>query len=88
MHTAILTINKNMKLNMNPGHYTPHSLRLGGCTDMIRYGYQAFDIEQKGRWSSQQWRHTYVNLNWRDMANLQDCTVAELKRNIIRKPYA
>ena len=88
MSKVILNINSHLKLNMNPHHYTPHSLRLGGCTDMVRYGRTAFEIEQKGRWGSQMWRYTYVNMNWRDMANLEQCTVSELLKNITHKPYA
>ena len=49
MHKVISTINKRLNLNMIPSHYTPHCLRLGGCTDMARSGKSALEIEQKGK---------------------------------------
>ena len=73
---------------MNPEHYTPHCLRLGGCTDWARRGEPSWRIEMQGRWSSQIWRDTYINLDWKDMARIKGCTVSDLQKDIVRQPYA
>ena len=88
MHNTICAINRRMKLKMNPSNYTPHTLRTGGCTDMARKGYPAHIIESQGRWSSKMWKDTYVNMDWSDMARLADCTVSELKKRMMSKPYS
>ena len=86
MHNVIGILNKKLSLNMDPKKYTPHCLRQGGCTDLARYGVPAWRIEMKGRWRSKMWRHTYINTDWRDMANWQ-CTVSELLNKLKTKPY-
>ena len=36
MFNCIVLINKMRKLKLTPSHYTPHTLRSGGCTDLAR----------------------------------------------------
>ena len=88
MHNAIVALNKRMGLKMNPNYYTPHTLRTGGCTDMARKGSPGWQIEAQGRWSTNMWKDTYINMDWKDMATLNNCTVTELKRNIVNRPYS
>ena len=73
---------------MNPKHYTPHCLRIGGCTDWARQGKPAWKIERQGRWSSRMWKKTYVNMDWNDIANLHGCTVGDLLKGITEQPYS
>ena len=62
--------------------YTPHSLRVGGCTDLARQGMQGYLIEQRGRWSSKVWKTTYINLDWRDIAKITGKSVSALRAGI------
>ena len=87
IHNAIAALNKRMNLKMNPAHYTAHTLRTGGCTDMARKGYPGWMIESQGRWSTNMWKDTYINMDWKDMARLRGCTVTELKCKILNRPY-
>ena len=87
MHNVINRLNTILSLNMNPAHYTPHTLRLGGCTDWARRGEPSWRIEMQGRWSSKIWRYTYINMDWKDMARLKGCTVSELLKEIKHQPY-
>ncbi len=84
---AILIINKRKKLQLNPEVYTPHALRVGGCTDKAREGYPGWYLEKWGRWSTNIWKRTYINLDWRDLAILHNKTISELTSNIANKPY-
>ena len=45
---------------------------------MARQGIPAWRIEMKARWTTTMWRHSYINTDWRDMANLNECTVTDL----------
>lgn len=44
MKNVIINLNSIKRLKMNPSHYTPHALRLGGCTDKAREGFQGWRI--------------------------------------------
>ena len=72
---------------MNPRHYTPHVLRMGGCTDKARKGFPGWKIEKWGRWRSKCWKDVYINLDWMDMASLSGISVSNLLKNIQNKPY-
>ena len=87
MYNVINALNKKLNLNMDPKKYTPHTLRQGGCTDMARKGFPSWKIEMSGRWESKMWRKTYINTDWRDMANLCGCTVSDLISGITSQPY-
>ena len=86
MKKCIHAINRKENLSLKPEEYTPHSLRVGGCTDLARNGDSAYFIEQQGRWSSKCWKTTYVNLDWRDISKLSQLfgeyqSVNDLKRS-------
>ena len=72
---------------MDPSNYTPHALRVGGCTDMARNGSPGWLIEQKGRWSSKIWKDVYINLDWSDLAVWYDTSQSVLLSQIKSKPY-
>ena len=72
---------------MNLKDYTPHSLRIGGCTDLARSGEAAYFIEQQGRWSSKCWKTTYINLDWRDISLLSGVSINDLKHSVTAQPY-
>ena len=88
MYNAIVNLNKRLNLQFNPHHYPPHSLRLGGCTDMARYGEPGWKIEAQGRWTSEIWKKTYINMDWTDIAKLNNCTVGELLSKVQHRPYS
>ena len=46
MWNAILVIAKTTKVPLNPHHYTPHVLRLGGCTDKALNGLPGWYLEK------------------------------------------
>ena len=52
MHQVIILLNKKLKFKIDPSCHTPHTLRQGGCTDMVRHGVPAWRIEMTGRWTS------------------------------------
>ena len=87
MHNVVIELNKVLNLNMDHNHRTPHTLRTGGCSDWARQGQPSWRIEMQGRWSSKMWRNTYINMNWKDMANLRGCTVSQLLKEIKSQPY-
>ena len=87
MHNAIPVLNRKLNLKMDPAMYTAHTLRLGGCTDMARKGVPNWKIEAQGRWSSKMWKYTYINMNWKDMADLRGGTVGDLLKGLVYKPY-
>ena len=33
------------------------------------------------------WKHTYINMNWKDMAEFRDETEGELLKNLVYEPY-
>ena len=67
MFNAIKPINRIKKLKLKASNYTPHALRVGGCTDMARNGEPGWFIEQFGEWSSKIWKDVYINLDWSDL---------------------
>ena len=88
MYNCIGELNEIYKVNMDPTHYTPHTLRVGGCTDKARLNWPGWRIERWGRWSSDLWKRTYINLKFNDIAALLGVTVSELKANMNAKPYS
>ena len=88
MFNCILKLNEIYKINMNPAHYTPHSLRVGGCTDKARLNWPGWRIEKWGRWSSKIWKETYIKMKFDDIAALLGVTVSFIKKNMTVKPYS
>ncbi len=86
LRDVIHTINTMEQMAMNPVEYTPHTLRVGGCTDMVRNGEPGHMVEQQGRWSSKVWKTTYLNLDWRDIVRLSGKSIHEL-RSANRQPF-
>ena len=78
MFNVIFTLSRRIKLSMSPRHHTPHALRTAACTDVARAGCPAWQIEQQCRWSSNMWRKIFFNMDWKDFADLNDCTVSGL----------
>ncbi len=72
---------------MKPKEYTPHTLRVGRCTDLARQGKPGWYIEKAGRWSSKVWKDTYINLDWTDLALLLNRPQSELQHEIMVKPF-
>ena len=87
MKNVIRILNFKLRTKMNPKHYTPHVLRVGGCTDRARNGEQGWQIEKFGRWSSKVWKDTYINLDWSDLAILLNTTQTALQSRITTRPY-
>ena len=79
LKNCIKHMNNNYNVNFDPKEYTPHSLRVGGCTDFARRGKPGYIIEQAGRWSSKTWKTTYINLDWRDISTLSGVPICELR---------
>ena len=40
------------RIYVNPKLYDMHSLRIGGATDLFKYGYSVEEIKRMGRWRS------------------------------------
>ena len=87
MFNVIKLINRSKNIKLNPANYTPHALRVGGCTDMARNGEPGWFIEQFGRWSSKIWKDVYINLDWSDLALLHKTTQSHLLSQIRARPY-
>ena len=87
MFNVIGLINKYKKIKLKPSNYTPHALRVGGCTDLTRNGNPGWFNEQMGRWSSKIWKDLYVNLDWSDLALLHKTTQFRLLSKIKSRPY-
>ena len=82
MRKCIRVMNRRLGLNMDPLHYTTHSLRVGGTLDRARNGDPGHSIETAGRWSSQIWRDTYISQDWRDLALLSGRSVRDLQSKV------
>ena len=87
LHNVIIMINRNKNLRLNPIHYKPHSLRMGGCTDWARDGKPGWFIEQVGRWSSKVWKECYINLDFSDLALITGTSQSDLRAQIKNRPY-
>ena len=79
LKNCIKFINNKYKLKFDAKEYTPHSLRVGGCTDLSRLQKPGYYIEQSGRWSSKTWKTTYINLDWRDISTLSGVPINQLR---------
>jgi hypothetical protein len=79
MRRVICAINKSLNFQLNPDHYPPHSLRVGGATDLARSGFASHTIQSQGRWLTDLWKTTYLSNDFRDIALLSALTEMELK---------
>ena len=75
-------VSEKIDVKLNPKYYTPHSLRVGGCTDLSREGATSYKVSRFGRWSSDCWKHIYVNIDFIDLARLRNETVEELRNKL------
>ena len=78
LKSAITIFNSKLNLNLNPSHYTPHVIRVGSTTDLVRHGYSPHFIQRRGRWLSQIWRHIYINLIWEDISLISKLSISQL----------
>ena len=78
LKSAIITFNSKCNLNLNPNHYTPHVIRIGSTTDLVRHGYAAHYIQNRGRWLSQMWKSIYINLTWDDISLISGKSITYL----------
>ena len=79
---GITIVSQNTGINLNPKYYTPHSLRVGGCTDLFRAGAVPYKVSIFGRWSSDCWKQIYVNIDFFDIARLRNTTMDELRNKL------
>lgn len=88
LFNVISMINRKRNVSMKPTEYTPHALRVGGCTDMARNNEPNWKIERLGRWSqSKTWRDVYINLDWTDLAILLNRPQSQLMAVIKSQPF-
>ena len=88
MWNFIMILNQKKRINLNPKHYTPHTLRMGGCTDKARQGEPGWKIELWGRWASKIWKTTYINMDWTDLSKITNRTLTDLKKDVKIQPYS
>ena len=79
---GIVLVSQNTGIKLNPKYYTPHSLRVGGCTDLSRAGAVPYKVSIFGRWTSDCWKQIYVNIDFFDIARLRNTTVDELRNKL------
>ena len=79
---GITTVSKRTGVTLSPRYYTPHSLRVGGCTDLSRLGAASYKVSIFGRWTSDCWKQIYVNIDFIDLARLRGTTVAVLRNQL------
>lgn len=83
---AVEQINRNEEsIHLDPKYYTPHGLRIGGCTDLSREGTPTHLIARHGRWRSDCWKFIYINLDLIDVARVAKTTVSSLRKHIYEK---
>ena len=73
--TGIKLVGKAFNIKLNPKYYTPHSLQVGGCTDLSRAGATSCKVSTFGRWISDFWKQIYVNIDFLDLARPHGTTV-------------
>ena len=79
---GILLVSQKIRIKLNPKYYTPHSLRVGGCTDLSRIGAALYKVSIFGRWTSDCWKQIYINIDFFDIARLRNTTVDELRNKL------
>ena len=83
MGNAVTSISRKQRVRLDPKHYTPHTLRIGGCTDLARTGSSNLMIRRYGRWESDVWKEIYVCLDLVDVSKLLDVTISSLLGQIL-----
>ena len=87
MYNSINAINTNENLQMDPKFYTPHTLRIGGCTDLARANVPGHLLERFGRWTTQIWKEKYISLDFSDIAILNDTTITDIRDSMVSCPW-
>ena len=82
LHKAILTLTHHSRIPLIPHQYTPHSLRVGGTTDLARSGANLLNIQKFGRWTTKEWQDTYVQLDFTDLARLTGQTTTSIRHSM------
>ena len=80
---GIKKVSSKVKVDIDSSFYSPHCLRIGGCTDLTRDGVASWKISRLGRWTSDCWKNIYVNLDFYDIARLRGETVSEIRDKLI-----
>ena len=52
LQNAMAIVARKIKIKLNHFNYLAHSLRQGGCTDMVKHNVPSCRIEMTRRWSS------------------------------------
>ena len=76
---VIIGRSKATNVTLSPHHYTPHALRTEGATDLARLSPNMLFIQQFGRRKSEEWKRTYIELDFQDLAKLRGETITTLR---------
>ena len=75
-------VSKKTRISLDKAYYSPHCLRIGGCTDLSREGTAAHLVSRFGRWASDCWKQIYINLDFFDLARLRGETISDLRTKL------